>query len=153
MFAPCRSAVTFAAPLLILSMLACSRERKPDYASLDLAQVTGTITLDGQPLAGATVMFDSQEGRRAMGTTDTGGRYNMMHNSEQPGVTGGTHVVRIRSRPWVEGEEEGEVTEGSDASGAATELVPARYNSASELTVEVGSGKSHTFDFELKSQP
>ncbi len=42
-----------------------------------MAEVTGTVTLGGKPLEGATVKFTPNEGRAAAGVTDKQGRYSL----------------------------------------------------------------------------
>ena len=51
-----------AVPLCLLSCLllsaGCGGSIEADYSKLDLVDVSGTVTLDGQPLSGATVVFE-----------------------------------------------------------------------------------------------
>jgi hypothetical protein len=117
------------------------------YSELGLVPVSGTVTLDGQPLAGAKVSFEGDDKRVAIGTTDAAGRYTLMYDSQTPGATPGPKVVRITT---ADAEAEG----GGAAEGAAPvkETIPARYNTQSELTADVSAGKT-TFDFVLKSKP
>jgi hypothetical protein len=126
--------------------------RGTDYGSLDLAEVTGVVTLDGQPLAEAMVVFESADGTFATGTTDAAGSYEMMYNSEQAGVTKGAKTVRITMRP-VASEEALPTGDQPGAGSASTgELIPACYNRNSELRVVIDSD-SHTFNFHLTSLP
>jgi len=138
------------AALLLPLATSCQRRRQPDYASLDLARVSGQVTLDGQPLEEATVIFEDPEGRRSYGTTDRRGRYELRYNSEQLGVPAGPKSVRIQLHAPAEGEEpESDGTEGEELDHVPPEPVPARYNRQSELSVVVEAGKSQTFDFPL----
>ena len=123
----------------------CSGRRVTDYADLDLAAVTGTVTLDGKPLAGASIFLEDANGRLSFGTTDASGAYRMMYNSEKPGVTKGKKTVRITTRGGAFEERGGETSD-------AEERVPARYNTRSALTVVVESD-THTFDFKLTASP
>lgn len=118
------------------------------YAELGLVDVTGKVTLDGQPLANANVVFESADKRTASGVTDNSGHYKLMYDSETPGVTPGPKTVRITVADV--GVEGGGVVEG--AAPAAKERIPAKYNRQSELKAEV-SASNRTFDFELKSAP
>ncbi len=109
----------------------------------DLAQVSGTVTLDGQPLEGAQVSFwplDAEAGsdRPSAGVTDGSGQYRLMYTAEEPGVLPGRHKVEISTASG--GEE-----------GPKAERLPPRYNTNTELTAEVTSGRN-TLDFELTSQ-
>jgi len=130
----------------------CSNRRRADYRDLDLADVRGTVTLDGRPLAGARVIFEADDKTFSYATTDSSGRYRLMYNSEQSGVKPGPKTVRITWLP--SGGDEG--SEGLEESGEALtarpEPVPARYNRRSELAVQVDAD-SHTFDFDLRTSP
>jgi hypothetical protein len=120
---------------------------KDGYAELGLVPVTGTVTLDSQPLSGAKVVFESLDKRTSIGVTDAAGRYKLMYDSEKAGVTPGPKIVRItRGDTEVEG---GGAAEGA---AAAAEPIPARYNRKSELKADVSAG-ARTFDFALKSAP
>jgi hypothetical protein len=117
------------------------------YAELGLVDVTGTVTLDGQPLTGAKVSFEGNDKRSAIGTTDSAGHFRLMYDSQTPGAMPGLKIVRITTADTdVEG---GGAAEGSSV---AKESVPARYNRQSELKADV-SATQRTFNFELKSIP
>jgi hypothetical protein len=103
--------------------------------------VSGTVTLDGQPLSGAAVIFepnDEQLGRAPMGRTDDSGRYELRLSLDQRGAPPGHYIVRIST---------------GDETGAEPipERLPARYVYQSELTAEVRSGRN-TINFELTSE-
>lgn len=99
--------------------------------------VTGKVTLDGEPLVGATVEFSPAGGSPAYGVTDEQGRYKLLFSSEQGGAPVGEHRVRI--------------TSFSEAKPRIKERVPLQYNRQSELTREVGRGKQeHNFDLLTK---
>jgi hypothetical protein len=123
-----------------------------DYSTVELAQVSGTVTLDGKPLSGVTVLFEASDKTTAFGTTDAGGAYVLQFNTEKAGVTPGEKIVRIRGGGF--GEEadaaEGSEEEGAAPSPAASSGVPACYNSDSKLKATVASG-SQTMNFDLKS--
>lgn len=123
-----------------------------DYSKVDIAQVSGTITLDGQPLSGVTVLFEAPDKTTAFGTTDASGAYTLQFNTEKAGVTPGPKVVRIRSGSFGEeaDAEEGNEEEGAAPAAAPASNVPACYNAASKLQATVQSG-SQTMNFDLKS--
>jgi hypothetical protein len=128
----------------------CSTEPRTDYSKVDLVSVSGTITLDGEPLAEAVVTFnDTSDGTFSYGLTDTSGRYVLQFDSVKQGCKPGTKRVEISTKRKILGlntSEEG----GDDSDAPAVELVPAKYNKDSELTVEVNSS-STTHNFELSS--
>ncbi|MCA9162473.1 MAG: carboxypeptidase regulatory-like domain-containing protein [Planctomycetales bacterium] len=124
-----------------------------DYSKVDLIQVSGTVTLDGQPLPNAVVTFETPDGQFSYGMTDSSGHYELQFDSVKKGVTSGPKIVRISTARKIlglnagEGEEGGEASsESGESSPAATELVPEKYNKQSELKVEVSSGNAkHDF--------
>jgi hypothetical protein len=96
--------------------------------------VTGKVTLDGEPLAGATVEFSPEGGSPAYGVTDPQGKYKLLFSSDQKGATVGSHRVRI--------------TSFNEAKPGQKERVPMKYNRKTDLVREVKSG-NQTFDFDL----
>ena len=137
--------LTFAPAMFAALALAagCGGPPAADYGGIGLAQVSGTVTLDGAPLGGAVVRFHDPgaRGKYAYGQTDAGGFYTMHFNSEAAGVLPGPKEVVISTAatgPEVRG-------------GGGPERVPARYNRDTELTAVVEQDGSHTFDFALTS--
>ncbi len=111
-----------------------------------LGQVTGTVTLNGEPLDGATVEFQPDNGRPSIGMTDAEGQYSLLFRADTPGALVGTHTVRITSQRGRSGGEGGE-----PVVKARPETVPREYNDGSSLSVEVTEG-SNTHDFELEGK-
>ena len=61
-----------------------------------LAEVYGTVTLDGVPLANVKVTFQPKTGRPSIGTTDPAGHYRLEYYSEvKSGAQIGSHTVRV----------------------------------------------------------
>jgi len=130
----------------------CGNPLDADYSELQLVTVSGTVTLDSRPLAGARVIFESEDQTYSYGITNESGAYTLMFNSEQEGVTSGKKNVRITMGGVLEESDEGDES-GSEESSAQSEVtIPEIYNSSSTLTETVKSG-SQTFDFDLKSAP
>ena len=130
-----------------LGLCGCAAD---EYRDLKLVEVSGTVTLDGQPLAGAKVSFFGDDKRDAIGVTDANGRYILMYDSKKAGATQGAKVVRITQADVdVEGANPDPPTSGE---GAVKEPIPARYNRNSELKADV-TPSNKTFDFALKSSP
>lgn len=103
-----------------------------------LGRVSGHVRLDGKPLEGATLTFNPVVGGRgSSGVTDSSGAYVLDYSYDQQGAILGEHRVRINSVSFA-------------GEGAADPLLPAEYNSDTQLrfTVPVGGGVA---DFELKS--
>ncbi len=106
----------------------------------DLSPVTGIVTLDGSPLSGASVVFESTGGQVAFGQTDENGQYEMVYKGPWKGAVNGQNTVRI--------------TTASDAppDPGWREPIHPIYNRRSKLTAEVVAGEN-TFDFALESKP
>jgi hypothetical protein len=105
-----------------------------------LAPVSGTITMDGQPLAGAEVVFMSPSGHPSIGATDGDGKYTLMYRGTHPGAGPGLNSVIVRSIP-------------KDPNvPIEKEPIPAVYNLKTTLTADVAPATVNTFDFELKSR-
>ena len=121
-----------ACAITVLTILGCSRSQQPP-----LGLVSGTVRLDGQPLANATVRFTpAGPGRTSEGSTDATGRYELRYLRSIPGANIDTHIVRI--------------TTASEANGSR-ELLPPRYHSRSQLEARVITG-TNDHDFDLLSQ-
>jgi len=124
---------------LLLCIVGCSVGCS---GSGDVGLVSGTVHLDGKPLEGALVTFYPEtEGANpleigtSMGRTDNAGKYELIYNRDQKGAVVGKHLVYIET-----------LQEGSGYGPGRAEEVPKRYNSNSELHVEVKPGRN-TIDF------
>ena len=51
-----------------------------------VADVVGTVTLDGKPLEGASITFAPQSGRSSSGVTDSSGRYSLNYTGSIRGA-------------------------------------------------------------------
>jgi hypothetical protein len=137
-----RNATSLAALLLVIVLVGCG--------SGDLVPVSGTITLDGKPLANASVTFQpvglgsKEAGAGSYGKTDANGRYSLrvISTKEQKGAVVGKHRVAVSMG----------VDNGSDVI-PVKEPLPARYNNKTILEFDVPSGGSEKADFSLDSKP
>ena len=130
--------------LMLLGIVGCGHS---GYAELGLVEVSGLVTLDGAPLPGAKISFEGEDLRKAIGVSDAAGRFRLMYDSRQPGVTPGLKTVRITTADF---EFEGDGP--PEGAPEAVERIPARYNSASELKADVSTAR-RTFNFDLQSKP
>lgn len=109
----------------------------------DMGAVSGTVTLDGEPLPNAVVEYSPLEPelKPAYGKTDESGYYTLMSSRSQEGAKIGEYEVRIRT---------GDVDSVDGVQVNIPEVVPTNYNDETELkqTVEPGS---NTHDFALQS--
>ena len=68
----------------------------------ELGRVTGTVTLDGQPLAGVIVNFQPESGRAATAESDSKGYYDLVYIYGSNGAKVGKNAVSFR---WPDGSE------------------------------------------------
>jgi hypothetical protein len=127
----------------ILVLVGC--QRGPDLPPM--AEVTGTVTLDGRPLPRGTVQFvpdpsQGSEGPPAVGTIAEDGAYELT-TAGVDGAIVGTHKVRVISQELPKDE-----TDTFPPS-----LIPSRYNNeqTSGFVVEVKEGTTNSIDLPLSS--
>ena len=110
----------------------------------ELGEVTGRVTLDGQPVPGATVTFQPTDGRQpSTGETNENGEYTLVFTEKQAGALVGEHTVAIETFQL-----------GTDAAGEVDDVperIPARYNISTELQETVNAGLQE-INFELTSR-
>ena len=106
----------------------------------ELGLVTGTVTLNGEPLPDVLVTFQPESGAQSsQGTTDEEGAYEIIYGDFAAGIEGavlGSHTVTI--------------VQGDPANVPDDEKLPARYNMNSELKADVQAGEN-SIDFDLKT--
>jgi hypothetical protein len=126
---------------------------------LKTVNVTGTVTFDGEPIAGATVNFVPQgEGHIAYAITDAEGRYRLQTSLGKPGAgtTPGIYDVFFVK---MQGVDQGEYVPSAESVSHVgpvvrpRSLIPEKYNSpkTSGLTRTVENKKENVFDFNLTS--
>jgi hypothetical protein len=128
-------AIGAAVLVMLVGITGCSQTDRPP-----LGQVSGVVTLDDQPLEGASVYFKPEEGRPSTGTTDAAGRYELTYIGDENGAKVGTHKVRITT-----------ALDEDEPGGPKSEILLERYHSSTELSEQVEDGKNE-INFELKSQ-
>lgn len=98
----------------------------------DVAPVSGSVTLNGQPVAGGFVFVTPEKGKMAKGEIGPDGAFTLGTYSSSDGARVGSHPVTVLPPP---------TQEWSQPSDGETR-VPARYASTqtSELTIEVEAG-------------
>jgi len=115
---------------------------------MTVAPVSGTVTLDGQPLPKASVLFQPDKGGRpSFGVTNEEGGYTLAYSMNQSGAEVGPCTVKITTRLQAEDS----TGEYKDNAPRAAEKVPARYaKEPVKVTVEP---RSNTLNIELTSKP
>ena len=126
--------------------------------------VSGTVTLNGQPVADAQVSFMTDGApRAAFGTTDAEGKFRLTTFEENDGAMVGKHTVTISNAAAVGGEgmspEDPSAAYGEAMQAAASGTpasggeggIPVKYANpkTSGLEREVTQGGPNEFDFEL----
>lgn len=109
----------------------------------ELAEVTGTVQMDGKPLPDATVMFVPADGRPSSATTDSNGNYTLQYNERASGAVPG------KSRVMISTGKPGKENEDGESEPGTPETVPMEYNIDTNLTFEVKPGTSNKADFTL----
>ena len=140
-----RRASLSTAVVLTVCMTGCS-SNKPKLPPL--APVSGTITMDGKPLAGVQVLFMSPTGYASSGVTDKDGKYDLQFRHFGPGAGPGRNTVMVTNSPA-----DPSIPIESMPPEKRPQPIPDVYNSKTTLTAEVEPSKSNTFDFQLKSRP
>ncbi len=129
---------SFVVVALIGAIAGCSADAKH-------GTVGGTVTLDGEPLSAGLIRFVPVDGQTATAdATIADGKYTAR-------VPVGNKRVSI-SAPKVVGKRKAYETPDSPTIDIVEELLPARYNVESELTLEVKAGEQEPPLFELKSK-
>ncbi len=132
--------------LAVASAGGCS---KSPYA---IAPVSGSVSLDGQPLVGGVVIFQPvavkglEAGPGSTGRLDPMGQFRLSTINGTPGAVVGEHVVRIYSRS-----PESAPVNDSDSAATPKERVPERFNYASELRFTVPKAGSAAAEFTLST--
>jgi len=112
--------------------------------SHDVGKVTGTVTLDSEPLSGATVTFKPvTPGAPSIGQTNGEGVYELQYTRDVAGAEIGEHTVTISTKRQGDPDAEPPIAK-------RPEQVPAKYNKRTELKATVSGGQNR-LDFPLKS--
>lgn len=112
-------------------MFGCSRGENFKFNT-----VSGTVTMNGQPLPGVLVSFyPSQSGPASAGVTDSSGKFNLHDRDGTPGAVAGEHSVMIITAP-------------TESGAPAKETILPKYNTETELKETVKEGPNE-FTFAL----
>ena len=114
------------------------------------AEVTGTVTYNGAPVADASVGFIPASGRPASGITDASGKFTLSSFGEGDGAVPGQHKVAIT--PNASQPQPMPGTPEYEAAADAKPPFPERYGdpSTSGFTAQVKEGEVNNFTFDMK---
>lgn len=152
---------------VVMTAAGCQQTVSTDYYKLDLADVSGTVMLDGNPVPDAHIKFEAPDKTYSFAKTDANGNYTLRFDVVKEGILPGPKTVSIRKsgafgaegglmgegEGGADEEEGGELDEGEEASAAAPAVsgeLHSNYHKNSQLTVTVESG-SQTINWDLKS--
>jgi hypothetical protein len=135
-----------------------------------LATVSGDVTLNGNPVEGATVAFhstvevDGKKGKSYAGLTDSSGHYVIASDGKDPGIPPGLYKVTVTKYEGKGGPQEG-IDAGqldamiSDTGGTVKgigpiNLLPKEYatTGGTKLSATLDVGKNENKNFELKGK-
>lgn len=127
---------------LLVAAMGCGAQQD----GFDYQPVTGKVTMDGEPLAGATVAFIPQSsalesGRPSTGMTDESGMFTLTSMGGHDGAVVGDHVVSISTK----------VIDMNTQELLSQETIPRKYNDRSELRFTVPASGTNAANFELDS--
>ena len=105
----------------------------------ELGEVSGVVTLDGEPLADAVVQFNTANARTSQGHTDRRGRYELLYTGDTKGAVVGRHRITVSKLV-------------SDPQFGHRETLPERYARGGTIRREVKAGKN-VINLELESDP
>ncbi len=134
--------------LFFVAMLACFSSGCWSSDGMKLGQVTGRVTLGGEPLRGVMILFQPIAGRPSYGKTDENGEYEMRYNLDKDGVLVGD--VSISLDPFsLEADEDSPLTKQPiKADPAQFKKIPKEYFGAFR-TESIQPGKN-VVDIEIK---
>lgn len=135
--------------LLMLVILGCDKATDPS-----LATVSGTITLNDQPLTYATVTFvpkDGTPGFGGVGKTDAAGKYRLAGSrNNEKGIPPGEYRVIISKRLMPDGTELAPDDNTPPMMSPAKESLPGSMSSTtSTKQIATVPAEGGTFDFAL----
>lgn len=144
--------------LVTVGLLGCTggdANRVPTYP------VSGQITMDGSPVADATVTFAPKGDQpTALGRTDAEGRYQLRTYEEADGAAAGAYAVLVSKAVTATSTEPAHDAEGGafdtsaqhTAGRGAISALPEKYASATTTPLEavVPEGGGDNFDFTLE---
>ncbi len=109
-----------------------------------LAPVSGTVTVDGQPLKNGYIGFDPiakegsiNAGRPSEAQTDEEGNFTLKTVDDVPGAVVATHKVWIKTKP---------------RTSLGPDKIPAKFNMNTELKYEVPSGGTSDANFDITTK-
>ncbi|WP_339735321.1 hypothetical protein [uncultured Gimesia sp.] len=143
--------------LITITSTACSSSSEDKWTKQrpQTFPASGTVTFEGQPLEGATIIFRSNSGQpqAAVGRSDQAGKFQLRTFEDGDGAIAGEHSVSITCVK-TEGPPEGTNLDEANVIIKEISLIPKKYGDPkkSGLTATVGSDQENQFTFELEKK-
>lgn len=145
--------------LLTLAIVGCGKATPPPEFAAHLQPLTGKITMNGQPLAGATVAFHPDPkapgGEMAYGTTEADGSYLVktivVGQGPREGIAKGQYLITVNKIAMPDGSPiPKDMTEADAEADGAKQVVPGKYLEIDSTVLKVTiSDDVATHDIEL----
>ena len=133
---------------LAMTAAGCGRGDKPL-----MADAAGSVTYNGDPLEGATVVFVPDSGLPATGITDAEGRFTWNTRGDSGAVVGPGKVAitAVEQLIVVEGRE----PTAQELANMSRSLIPEKYGHpmTSQLSADVKADERNEFTFKLTGPP
>lgn len=153
-----RMSLVFVGLFVAVGFAGCSGEEQAPQ--VDVYPASGTVTLNGDIVADAAVLFIPQKGPTARGRTNEKGEFVLTSYTDKDGAVAGKHAVVVTK---TEGGDDPVSEEGDTEESASADLlvddvaepksfIPAEYTSAATTSVvfEVTTdGEKNKFSIEL----
>ena len=146
-------------PLLVVSNLVLLSACSSAPEGPKLVPATGTVTLDGKPLAAADIMFLAQgetKGNGGVGRTDAAGKFELQtHDRQRKGIPAGDYKVIISKYVKPDGTDYiPDPNAGPIDTGGFKELLPAAYTEQEQtkLTATIPPEGNKNLEFKLSSK-
>jgi hypothetical protein len=147
-----RRLMVLAAAAGLLSFTGCFGSKREAY------EVTGTVTLNGQPLEFVQVEFwpEVSGGIRSTGTTDAEGKFTLKTDDGlATGASPGRHKVALRDKWHMQDDYLSEGGDWVDMSKGRKSRIHSKYYNpdSSDITAEVVAGQVNNFEFTPDKNP
>jgi hypothetical protein len=110
----------------------------------EVAEIGGTVTYEGRPVANIGLIFTPEEGRPSLAITDESGKFDLFYKQDENGAQIGKHQVVFEFPP---SPLDGSMPETTKPTDDIKAIMKAHGGAGSPLTVEVTES---TDDFEIQ---
>lgn len=144
--------------VLLIAGMICGCKKEPPPGPPKLVPVSGKVTHEGKPLAGAVVVFNpiGTKGNLSIGETDSNGEFKLSHMNF-PGCSAGDYKVAVSLKINSQGKpvtlSEQSALAPSAETMNAVEVIPDTYSSLGKTVLTAGvMPEGGTFSFNLEGK-